>query len=107
MHAMVAHSLGGAGQHDNLIDRVTVLAAIGVAHENELFPTPDAFPVVSAVIERPAALSLLEQISDSMLPLVVHSAGGMGKNVLIQWLAPTARHKSCAVGRGPPQVTAN
>jgi hypothetical protein len=83
---LVRDKAGGAGQHDNLIDRVAVLAAIGIAHESELFPTPDAFPFVSAVVERPAALSLLGQITDGA-PLVVHAAGGMGKTVLIQWLA--------------------
>jgi hypothetical protein len=83
---LVRDKAGGAGQHDNLIDRVAVLAAIGIAHENELFPTLDAFPVVSAVIERPEALRLLEQMSDSA-PLVVHSAGGIGKTVLLQSLA--------------------
>lgn len=84
---LVRDKAGGAGQHDNLIDRVAVLAALGIAHENELFPTPDAFPIVGAVVERPAALHLVEQISDSASPLVVHSAGGIGKTVLLQWLA--------------------
>jgi hypothetical protein len=42
---------------------------------------------VGAVIQRPAALRLLEQICDGAPPLVVHSAGGMGKTVLLQWLA--------------------
>jgi hypothetical protein len=87
LRALVRDKAGGAGQNDNLINRVAVLAAIDIAHENELFPTPAAFPVVSAVIERPAALSLVEQISDDAPPLVVHAAGGMGKTVLVQWLA--------------------
>jgi hypothetical protein len=62
---LVRDKAGGAGQNDNLITRVEVLAAIGIAHEDEIFPTPDAFPVVRAVIERPAALNLVEQISET------------------------------------------
>jgi hypothetical protein len=87
LRALVRDKAGGAGRNDNLINRVAVLAALEIAHENELFPTPEAFPGVSAVIERPAALGLVQQISDNAPPLVVHATGGMGKTVLVQWLA--------------------
>ena len=63
LRGLVREKAGGAGQHDNLIRRIDVLAAIDIAHENELFPTPDAFPAVGAIIERPASLKLLEQSS--------------------------------------------
>src|SRR4029079_4386242 len=43
---------GAIGQFNNLISRVDVLAALEIAHEDELYPTPDAFPAVGQTIGR-------------------------------------------------------
>lgn len=78
---------GPAGQSNNLIGRVDILAALDVAHENELFLTPDAFPSVGETIERPIVDTIAETILEPGPPILMHSPGGMGKTVLMQALA--------------------
>jgi hypothetical protein len=78
---------GPGSEADKTIDRVAVLAELDIEHEDRLYPTPHAFPVVAdvlprAVFEEVAALARLP--GD---PLLVHAAGGMGKTVLMQGLA--------------------
>jgi hypothetical protein len=87
LRELVREKAGGSGQHDNLIDRVAVLVAIDVAHERELFPTPEAFSAIGVAVERSAGRTLIDQVGDGMAPLIVHAAGGMGKTVLMQALA--------------------
>ena len=78
---------GAGGQYNNLIRRVDVLAALEIAHENELFPTPDAFPAVGQTIDRPVVNTIAEMLSEQGPPILVHSPGGMGKTVVMQTLA--------------------
>ncbi len=85
-----------AGQHNNLICRVDLLAALGIAHESELFPTPDAFLAAGPTIERPVADDVITKIKTAGRPLLLHSVGGMGKTIVIQAIAHhlEARHPS-------------
>ncbi len=84
---LVKDKAGAAGQYNNLIDRIAVLAVLGVAHESELFPTPDSFPAIGLAIKRPIADDIASQVSQGGAPLLIHSAGGIGKTVLMQALA--------------------
>ena len=84
---LVHEKAGSKGQYNNLIDRVAVLACLEVGDERDLFPTPDAFPPVLKVIERPAIDELVAKIKEGGDPLLVDAPGGMGKTVLMQSLA--------------------
>jgi hypothetical protein len=46
LRTLVRAKAGSAGQHKNLIVQVDVLAALGISHESELLPAPQAFPEV-------------------------------------------------------------
>lgn len=84
---LVRIKAGPAGNGDNRIDRVAVLAELEIDHEDRLYPTPDAFPPVERLIERPIVDQAAALARDSGAPLIVHGAGGMGKTVLMQSLA--------------------
>ena len=88
---LVRIKAGPAGNGDHRIDRVAVLAELEVDHEDRLYPTPDAFPPVERLIERPIVDQAAALARDSGGPLVVHGAGGMGKTVLMQSLAERMR----------------
>lgn len=84
---LVRIKAGPSGTGDNRIDRVAVLAELGVHHEDQLYPTQDAFPTVGTLIDRPVldeAVALVKAVGP---PLLIHGAGGMGKTVLMQGLA--------------------
>ena len=78
---------GAPGQFNNLIGRVDVLAALEVGHEDDLFPTPAAFPAVGEIIDRPVVEQIAARIDEPGPPIVAHSPGGMGKTVVMQALA--------------------
>jgi hypothetical protein len=78
---------GAVGQFNNLIDRVDVLAALEIAREDELYPTPDAFPTVGQTIGRSIVDRIARMSREQGLPILVHSPGGMGKTVVMQALA--------------------
>lgn len=78
---------GPGSDADKTIDRVAVLAELGVEHEDRLYPTPDAFPDVANVIPRAVFDEVAALARAPGDPLVVHAAGGMGKTVLMQGLA--------------------
>ena len=78
---------GAVGQFNNLISRVDVLAALEIAHEDELYPTPDAFPTVGQTISRSIVDTIASASREQGRPILVHSPGGMGKTVIMQALA--------------------
>ncbi len=84
---LVREKAGSAGQHDNMIERVTVLGELDIDHEDDLYPTADAFPDVGAIIDRPVLAELVGKAKASTLPLILHAEGGCGKTVLMQALA--------------------
>lgn len=84
---LVRSKAGFEGQGNNLIDRVAVLAELDVGHEDQLYPTPDAFPPVTKVITRSIADDIIRAAETQSLPIVVHASGGVGKTVLMQAVA--------------------
>jgi len=78
---------GAVGQFNNLISRVDILAALEIAHEDELYPTPDAFPAVGPTIDRSIVDTVASTSREQGIPILVHSPGGMGKTVIMQALA--------------------
>ena len=83
---MVRKKAGSHGQRDKVVTHVDVLSALGLGHESELLPTPQAFPEVGNVVRR-------AQLSEFIATLVkasrwiVQASGGLGKTVFVQSVA--------------------
>lgn len=75
---VVRKKAGLAGARDNLIRRVDVLAALGLRHEDDLFPTPDALPKVGDVVERVQLSNFIEKLG-SQGRWLISAEGGIGK----------------------------
>lgn len=84
---LVRAKAGTGSETDKKIDRVAVLAELGVDDEHRLYPTEDAFPSIGRLIERPVVETAIELAGAGATPLIVHGSGGMGKTVLMQSLA--------------------
>ncbi len=73
-------------ESSNRIDRDDVLNALGYEHE-DLYPSPDSFPSVERLVERPLLSELVQKVESADRPVLVHGAGGCGKTVLMLALA--------------------
>ncbi|MFZ6731204.1 hypothetical protein ACO0LG_04690 [Undibacterium sp. Ji42W] len=87
---MVREKAESPGEQRNVIRRVDVLDALGLADEDELLPTPCAFPPVDTQIMRSQTRQILELIPSLTAPLILHAPGGTGKTVLMQSLYASA-----------------
>ena len=63
-----------------------MLNALGLGHESELLPTPQAFPESGNVVRR-AQLSEFIAMIGTAPRWIVHAAGGLGKTVFVQSVA--------------------
>ncbi len=88
---------GSGGQRDNLIDRIDVLGALGVGHEDDLYPVRAAFMQIETPIARTILVDLACLVFAEQKPLLVHAAGGVGKTVLMQALASKLADDHCVV----------
>ena len=86
LRQVVRDKAGSTGQGNNLIKQVDVLAALRLAQESDLLPTPQAFPEVGEIIERAQLADFVNGIV-SVPRWIVHAAGGIGKTVFVQSLA--------------------
>jgi hypothetical protein len=107
MRQMVRDKGGHIGTNRNVIRRTDVIATLGIAYEGELLPCPAVLANVGKIVEReqlPDAIALVPQLSR---PLLIHSAGGVGKTVFMQSLASSLRDEyeivffDCFGGAGP------
>lgn len=87
LQKLVRDKAGAEGFANNLIDRVEILAALGVSHEDDLYPTRPQFPLLEVTLERRLTDILLREIAESRSPILIHASGGMGKTVAMQALA--------------------
>lgn len=86
LERLVRKKAGTAGQRDNLIARVDVLGALRISHEDELFPTPQAFPDPGPIVERGQVADFIQRIGTTGR-WIVHAPGGVGKTVFVQSIA--------------------
>lgn len=84
---MVRDKAGYAGTNKNVIRTVDVLAALYVADVEELLPCPASLREVGKVVEREQLAEAIALIPDLDKPLLIHSAGGIGKTVFLASLA--------------------
>ncbi len=83
LRQLVRNKAGHAGQQNNIILHIDVLAELGIAHESDLLPTPQAFAEPGPVVEREQLRPFLDGLASSNL-WIVHAAGGVGKTVFLQ-----------------------
>ena len=86
LRQLVRKKAGFAGQHDNIITNIDVLAALKIAHEDDLLPTPQAFAESGPIVEREQSRGFIDGLGSAGL-WIVHAAGGIGKTVFVQSLA--------------------
>lgn len=86
LRQVVRNKAGSAGQPNKLIRKVDVLAALGVAEESDLLPTPQAFPDIGEAVRRTQLADFIRDVA-SAPRWIVHAAGGIGKTVFVQSLA--------------------
>jgi hypothetical protein len=86
LRKLVRDKAGHAGQTNHIIERVDVLAALDLAQESDLLPTPQAFPDAGRVVERIQLADFVARLEASGRWLI-HASGGIGKTVFVQSLA--------------------
>ncbi len=97
LRQLVRKRAGEHGQYDNVIGRVDVLGALGVAYERDLYPVEAAFPAIETPIARPVLQDLITALFADPRALLVHAAGGLGKTVLMQALARELGDQHCVL----------
>lgn len=83
---MVRKKAGSRGQRDKLVTQVDVLSALGLGHERELLPTPQAFPEVGNVVRRAQLSEFIATVANGSR-WIVQASGGVGKTVFVQSVA--------------------
>ncbi|HWX41294.1 MAG TPA: transcriptional regulator, partial [Blastocatellia bacterium] len=84
---LVRDKAGYVGTNQNLITRTDILAALKVGDPMDLLPCPPALSDVGQVVERDQLADATALVHTIRLPLLIHSAGGVGKTVFMGSLA--------------------
>lgn len=84
---LIRDKAGSVGTGRNVIRIIDVLTALEINEEKDLLPCPTAFPEVGAIVEREQLKETIALLSGLTKPLLIHSAGGMGKTVFLTSLA--------------------
>jgi hypothetical protein len=86
LRELIRKKAGSAGQNHKLVVTVDVLAALKVAEEGDLLPTPQAFPETGQVVERVQLADFISRLGTFGLWLI-HAVAGIGKTVFAQSLS--------------------
>ena len=84
---LVRKKAGGSSNNNNLILKTDILAALNISDSKDLLPCESVLIDVGPVLEREQTKHVLEILSSSEKPLLVHAAGGVGKTVFMNSLA--------------------
>ena len=87
LRQMVREKAGSAGQSKNVIRRTDIIAALRIGDADDLLPCPAGLADVGKIVEREQLKDALALIPHLRQPLLVHSAGGVGKTVFMESLA--------------------
>lgn len=71
---------------DHNVTREEVLKRFGFTNDRQLFPAPPLWEKLDKVIEREQYAGMIRSISESVTPIIVHAAGGVGKSVFCRHL---------------------
>lgn len=83
LQQLVRNKAGHAGQKNNVIVDIDIMAVLGLAQESDLLPTPQAFAEPGPVVEREQLQCFIDGLANSGL-WFVHATGGIGKTVFVQ-----------------------
>ncbi|EFL53145.1 AAA ATPase [Solidesulfovibrio fructosivorans JJ]] len=86
LRQLVRDKAGHKGQQNNVITNIDVLAALDIAEEIDLLPTPDVFVEPGPIVEREQIQTFIDNMEESDL-WIIHAAGGVGKTVFAQSVA--------------------
>ncbi len=81
---LIRDKAGSAGQGANVIRRTDVIDALDLQGIEDLFPCPASFPDVGKIVLREQLNAVTGLIPKLDKPLLIHSAGGVGKTVFLQ-----------------------
>jgi hypothetical protein len=84
MRQLIRDKAGSAGQGANVIRRTDVIDALDLQGIEDLFPCPASFPDIGKIVLREQLSAVTALIPKLDKPLLIHSAGGMGKTVFLQ-----------------------
>ena len=84
---LVRNKAGYAGTNNNLITGFDILDVLQISDRNDLLPCDSILADVGRVLEREQLTKALSQIENTTSPLLIHSAGGVGKTVFMDTLA--------------------
>jgi hypothetical protein len=90
LRQLVRDKAGSAGQKNNIVEKVDILAVLGLGDESDLLPTPEAFPDAGPVVDRVQLDDFIARLGSSGRWLI-HATGGVGKTVFVQSLAGRLR----------------
>ncbi|HCA41774.1 MAG TPA: ATP-binding protein, partial [Bacteroidetes bacterium] len=82
---------------NKIIIKEDILSRFGISSEKELFPAPPLWEYDKKYTKRDQLEKLLNQISNSEFPIIVHSTGGVGKTVLCKQLLDSLNSNSVCV----------
>jgi len=82
---------------DHEICRQDVLKRFDVSYERDLFPAPAIWELAENIIERKQHYELIDTISVSPYPVIVHAPGGVGKSVFCRQLLNTLPSDSLGI----------
>ena len=87
LRQMVRDKAGHAGTNKNVIRRTDIIAALGISDVDELLPCHESLADVGKIVKREQLKDALALMLRLCQPLLIHSAGGIGKTVFMESLA--------------------
>jgi hypothetical protein len=67
LRQLVRDKAGSAGQRNNLITQVDILAVLRLSEEGDLLPTPQAFPEVGEIVKRAQLADFIKNVASAAL----------------------------------------
>nr|WP_315221555.1 dsDNA nuclease domain-containing protein [uncultured Flavobacterium sp.] len=82
---------------DGFINPQDIFKCFGLSFEKDLFPAPALWEKAEKIIERNQHKELIDAVSNSLHPVIVHAPGGVGKSVFCRQLANSLPETSAAI----------
>ena len=91
LKALVRDKAGNAGNNQNIITRMDILAALEIEDPKDLLPCEPALADVGKILERNQLSEAVERIANISEPMLIHASGGVGKTVFMHTLTAQIR----------------
>jgi hypothetical protein len=93
LRQMVRDKAGHAGTDKNVIRATDIIAALEIGDVEDLLPCPASLAEVGKIVEREQLNDAIALMPTLCQPLLIHSAGGVGKTVFMASLADALKHQ--------------